>query len=124
MENKHAINYNSNVTNYQALNCNGLELGIAERLVTHAKDGATHLVLSTHHKDLFGNLKYAVPFDLCEVDHENKTVWLNIEKNELEFLYKFSDIYDNLSPSWHEIDEYFNACKLQPSNYGSNMNHY
>ncbi len=115
-----SVNHASNITNYQAVNCNGKELGIVEGLITVDKHKKTCVLLSTHHKDLFGNLKYAVPFDLCDIDHDNKTIWLNVDKNELEFLYKLTDLYDKNSSIWDdELDIYFNINNGRLSHAGN-----
>lgn len=115
----------SNITNYQAVNCNGSELGIVEGLITLHNQNASFILLSTHHKDLFGNLKYAVPCDLCDIDDETKTIWLNVDKNELEFLYKFTDLYEmNASILDDDLINYFNIDKVGSSRFGSqNMNY-
>ncbi len=100
-----------------------MELGIVEGLVALDNRKGTFVKLSTHHKNLFGDVKYAVPFDLCDIDHENKIIYLNVEKNELEFLYKMIEMYDKKLSIWDDdVDKYFNYEAIGSShNSGRNM---
>lgn len=110
------------ITNYQAVNCKGKELGIVDGLVVLDNRKGTFVQLSTHHKDLFGDIKYAVPFDLCDIDHENKTIWLNVEKNELDFLYKIIDVYDKKLSIWDADAEVYFNYETSRSSHNSNQN--